>query len=77
MLQQNSIQLNASDKAIDWLSQLGFDPQFGARPLKRAIQTLLENPLAQQLLAGEFLQGDTIVISEEHGQFQFHKKRLH
>lgn len=76
-LAEREIHLEMTDTAMTRLVAAGYDPVYGARPLKRAIQTLLENPLAQQLLAGEFLQGDTIVISEEHGQFQFHKKRLH
>ena len=76
-LAEREIHLEMTDTAMIRLVAAGYDPVYGARPLKRAIQTLLENPLAQQLLAGEFLQGDTIVISEEHGQFQFHKKRLH
>ncbi len=76
-LAEREIHLEMTDTAMIRLVAAGYDPVYGARPLKRAIQTLLENPLAQQLLAGEFLQGDTIVISEEHGQLQFHKKRLH
>ena len=76
-LAERDLRLEISDAAMIRLVAAGYDPVYGARPLKRAIQTLLENPLAQQLLSGEFLQGDTIVIDEEHGQFQFHKKRLH
>ena len=55
----------------------GYDPVYGARPLKRAIQTGLENPLAQRLLAGEFVSGDTILVDVEHSQLVFHKQRLH
>ena len=76
-LAERGIHLQMTGTAMIRLVAAGYDPVYGARPLKRAIQTLLENPLAQQLLAGEFLQGDTIVISEEHGQHQFHKKRQH
>jgi ATP-dependent Clp protease ATP-binding subunit ClpB len=45
---------------LDHLAEAGFDPVFGARPLKRAIQQLLENPLAQQILQGDYAPGDTI-----------------
>ena len=76
-LAERELKLEVSDAAMLRLVAAGYDPVYGARPLKRAIQTLLENPLAQQLLAGEFVHGDTIVIDEEHGQFSFQKKRLH
>ncbi|MGH8118721.1 MAG: hypothetical protein ACREPJ_15715, partial [Rhodanobacteraceae bacterium] len=50
-----------------------FDPVYGARPLKRAIQAQLENPLASMILAGEFVGGDTIHVDAEHGQVVFRK----
>ncbi|MFT5372343.1 MAG: ATP-dependent Clp protease ATP-binding subunit ClpB, partial [Lysobacterales bacterium] len=49
----------------------GFDPVYGARPLKRAIQTKLENPLAQKMLAGEFSSGETINVKVQNGTFVF------
>jgi len=55
------------------LGNVGFDPVYGARPLKRAIQTQLENPLAQKILAGEFLAGDTITVDVEGGKLVFRK----
>ena len=61
--------------ALDRLGEAGFDPVYGARPLKRAIQTELENPLAQRLLAGEYLSGDTIVVSAASAGLDFHKRR--
>jgi len=76
-LAERELKLDITDAAMISLVAAGYDPVYGARPLKRAIQSLLENPLAQHLLAGEFVQGDTIVIDEEHGQFSFQKKRLH
>ncbi|MDO8268434.1 MAG: ATP-dependent chaperone ClpB [Moraxellaceae bacterium] len=76
-LAERDLKLEISDAALLRLVAAGYDPVYGARPLKRAIQTLLENPLAQQLLAGDFVHGDIIVIDEEHGQFSFQKKRLH
>jgi ATP-dependent Clp protease ATP-binding subunit ClpB len=76
-LAERELYLDISDKAMTYLVSTGYDPVYGARPLKRAIQTLLENPLAQKLLAGEFVSGDTIVVDEERGGFSFSKKRYH
>ena len=53
------------------LAELGFDPVYGARPLKRAVQRELENPLAQGILSGEFKTGDCIVIDLEGENFSF------
>ena len=55
------------------LGNVGFDPVYGARPLKRAIQQQLENPLAQKILAGEFVSGDTVKVDAEGGQLVFAK----
>jgi ATP-dependent Clp protease ATP-binding subunit ClpB len=52
----------------------GYDPAYGARPLKRTIQQKLENPLAQKILAGDFSDGDTIRIDANQHAFQFAKK---
>ncbi|MFN3586891.1 MAG: AAA family ATPase, partial [Moraxellaceae bacterium] len=76
-LADRELRLEMGEGAMQRLVAAGYDPVYGARPLKRAIQTLIENPLAQQLLAGEFVAGDTIVVEEEHGRFSFGKKRLH
>ncbi len=59
--------LEVSDAALDCLGEAGFDPVYGARPLKRAIQQRLENPLAQDILAGRFEPGDTIRVEAEQG----------
>ncbi len=56
------LKLEVSDAALDKLAEAGFDPVYGARPLKRSIQTLVENPLAKRLLAGEFAPGDTVTV---------------
>lgn len=61
-LQEREIELNVSEAALDKLGEAGFDPVYGARPLKRAIQQRLENALAQDLLAGKFVPGDVINI---------------
>jgi ATP-dependent Clp protease ATP-binding subunit ClpB len=59
-LAERDLALQLSDDVLDHLAEAGFDPIFGARPLKRAIQQLLENPLAQQILQGDYAPGDTI-----------------
>lgn len=74
-LQERDLQMEISDAALDMLVQAGFDPVYGARPLKRAIQSELENPLAQKLLAGDFMPNDTIVIDVKDGQLIFTKKQ--
>jgi ATP-dependent Clp protease ATP-binding subunit ClpB len=65
--------LSLSDRALDRLAEAGFDPVYGARPLKRAIQQALENPLAQEILAGKFTAGDVINVDVEDGAFVFRK----
>jgi ATP-dependent Clp protease ATP-binding subunit ClpB len=62
-LSQRNIALTVDDAAKDYIAKEGFDQQFGARPLKRAIQNLLENPIAKKLLAGQVLEGDTVHVS--------------
>jgi len=70
-LQQQSISLQLSPDALAHLAEAGFDPVYGARPLKRIIQQKLENPLAQALLTGQFKPGDSILASWEDGHLQF------
>jgi len=60
-LHERGIDLQVGEAALDRLGDAGFDPVYGARPLKRSIQQMLENPLAQDLLAGRFVPGDTII----------------
>ena len=64
-LAERGIRIEVSDKAFELLGNVGFDPVYGARPLKRAIQQELENPLAQKILAGEFGQGDTVKVDAD------------
>ncbi|HEX7524675.1 MAG TPA: hypothetical protein VF327_00135, partial [Gaiellaceae bacterium] len=59
--------------AKETLAEAGWDPAYGARPLKRAIQRLVENPLALRLLEGEFADGDTIRIEAQDGEIVFEK----
>jgi len=76
-LAERDLGLEITAAAMLRLVAAGYDPVYGARPLKRAIQTALENPLAQKLLAGDYVAGDIILVDEEHGQFAFHKKLYH
>ena len=70
-LEELDLQLQISTAALDLLSNAGFDPVFGARPLKRAIQNQLETPLAQEILSGNFAAGETITIDVKNGVFVF------
>jgi len=72
-LAERDLKLDISPAALDQLVEVGYDPTFGARPLKRAIQTHLENPLAQRILAGDFLPGSTVHVDYKDGEgFVFH-----
>jgi ATP-dependent Clp protease ATP-binding subunit ClpB len=70
-LRDQEIELRLSDAAIEALVEEGYDPVYGARPLKRVIQKQIENPLASSLLAGEFAPGDVVAIEFEDGRFVF------
>ncbi|MDE2406517.1 MAG: ATP-dependent chaperone ClpB [Xanthomonadaceae bacterium] len=72
-LAERGIAIELSDAAFDLLGNVGFDPVYGARPLKRAIQQQLENPLAQEILAGRFGNGDVVKVDAEGGQLVFVK----
>ena len=72
-LAERQIKFHIDDAALEVLGNIGFDPVYGARPLKRAIQQQIENPLAQKILAGEFLAGDTLNISSHAGSLVFSK----
>lgn len=71
LLQENEIKLSASEEAIDWLAQLGFDPQFGARPLKRVMQKKVLNELSKLILAGKINKDDSIELGLSNNEFQF------
>ncbi|PMB42754.1 ATP-dependent chaperone ClpB [Fischerella thermalis CCMEE 5330] len=73
-LVERKLALKLSDEALDWLAQVGYDPVYGARPLKRAIQRELETPIAKAILRGEFHEGDTIYVGVENERLVF--KRL-
>lgn len=72
-LHSQNIGLRVTDETIEHLGNTGFDPVYGARPLKRVIQHLLENPLAQEILAGKFMPGETIEVSWRTSKIQFSK----
>jgi ATP-dependent Clp protease ATP-binding subunit ClpB len=75
-LQERNMDLTLDDAARDLLGQAGFDPVYGARPLKRAIQQQIENPLAQRILQGEFAPGDRIAITVRGGRLTFSRDKL-
>ncbi len=72
-LAEKDFGLEMTKEALDYLASTGYDPVYGARPLKRAIQQHVENPLAQDILSGRFLPGDVIHVSLEKGQLSFSK----
>ncbi|MGF1614154.1 MAG: ATP-dependent chaperone ClpB [Gammaproteobacteria bacterium] len=72
-LTERNMDLELTASAIDKIAQSGFDPVYGARPLKRVIQNSVENPLAQRILAGEFLPGDVIIVDTAEDRLIFRK----
>lgn len=70
-LKNSGITLDVTDDALDMLGDAGFDPVYGARPLRRAIQAHLENRLAKEILSGEFSAGDTVKVDIHEGQLTF------
>jgi len=75
-LGHSELSVEASDEVLDRIAALGYDPVYGARPLKRAIQNWIENPLAQQVIKGVYGPGDTITVAvDDNGEFVFGKRR--
>ena len=70
-LSDNNLKLELSDDAMQQLAEVGFDPVYGARPLKRAIQRSIENPLAEAILSGRYKPGDTIKVDVRDGELAF------
>ena len=66
-LGEREIRIELTDAARDWLAHQGFDPIFGARPLRRTIQRYVENPLSNRILSGEARDGDTVIVDAEEG----------
>ncbi|RLC70694.1 MAG: hypothetical protein DRI26_06595, partial [Chloroflexi bacterium] len=75
-LKEKDIGLEATLEAKELLAEKGYDPLFGARPLRRVIQTMVEDPLSEKLLAGEFQPGDVVWLDREGDQIVFHAATL-
>ena len=73
-LEERELGLEVTDAAKDYLANAGYDPAYGARPLKRSIQKFLENPLAQEILAGRYAPGDTVLVDAASGELGFGKR---
>jgi ATP-dependent Clp protease ATP-binding subunit ClpB len=76
-LAERDITLRLDDDARDKIGEAGFDTVYGARPLKRAIQAQIENPLAQRILRGDFIAGDRVIAKLKKDALVFEKERLH
>jgi len=75
-LDQRNLTIEVTDEAKELLVELGYDPAYGARPLKRVIQKHIENALANEILAGRFSEGETVIVDAERGKFVFRKGTL-
>jgi len=75
-LEEHGLKVELTPAAREWLAQEGFDPAFGARPLRRALQKYVESPLSVSLLSGQFATNDTVVVDldPENKQLVFRKK---
>jgi len=71
LLKDRKIAIDLTDAAKRWLGRVGYDPVYGARPLKRAVQRYLQDPLAEKLLGGEIPDGSTVRIDEGDGALNF------
>jgi ATP-dependent Clp protease ATP-binding subunit ClpB len=72
-LERRELKLKVTSDAKDWLAEVGFDPQYGARPLKRALQKYVEDELARRVISGELAPGDTAVIGMLEGHLTFQR----
>ena len=70
-LSEHQVTISLTDEAKRWLAEQGFDQVFGARPLRRAIQRYIENPLSKRILAGEFGAGDHVMVDAEESELTF------
>lgn len=75
LLEEQKISLETTEKAKELLTKEGYDPNFGARPLRRTIERLIENPISEKLLSGEFKEGDCVQIKTSGGKIIFSKKK--
>jgi ATP-dependent Clp protease ATP-binding subunit ClpB len=74
MLEKSCIKLTATKKAVDYIASVGFDPQFGARPIKRVIQKDVLNELSKMILEEKVNKNSAIVVDEKNGQLLFKNK---
>ncbi len=74
-LLERDIRIEATEKAKELIAKLGYDPVYGARPLRRALQKYVETPLSEKILSGEIKPGDVVVIDEENGELVFRVKK--
>ncbi|NOY07927.1 MAG: ATP-dependent chaperone ClpB [Spirochaetes bacterium] len=74
-LKENKLSIVISEKAKKYLADAGYDPMFGARPLKRTIQNLIQNPLAKKIISGDYTEGDTIYVDTDSSGLTFSKKQ--
>ena len=72
-LREKKLDIALTERAKEWLAWNGYDPVYGARPLKRAIQRFMQDPLALKLLTGEFQEGDTIDVDADDRGLQFRR----
>lgn len=75
-MEQKKIKLQYTKEAVDLLSQLGFDPNYGARPVKRVIQQMVENEIAVEVLKGDFAEEDTILLDVDQTSNKLVIKKL-
>jgi ATP-dependent Clp protease ATP-binding subunit ClpA len=75
-LAERKLSLELTKPAKNWLADAGYDPTYGARPLRRAIARHLENPLSSKILAGEFKEGETVIVDLVDDKLVFSKKSL-
>ena len=75
-LAERGVALELTEEAKELVAEAGWDPTYGARPLKRALQRLVENSLALRLLEGEFGEGDTVLVDARDGELVFEKAPL-
>ncbi len=75
LLADRKIELRLSDAAKEWLANMGYDPVYGARPLKRTIQRYVQDPLALKILSGDFQEGDTVDVEADHEGLYFEREK--
>jgi len=75
LLEEQKIDLDTTEGAKELLAKEGYDPNFGARPLRRTIEKLIENPISEKILASEFKEGDCVLIEAKDGKIMFSKKK--